>query len=252
MNDMRLQLNIVDSSPPVVCAAGDLDYVNCEALRKVLRDAVDRECGAVTLDLSGLDFIDSTGLRVLVATALDARQDDCKFQITSLSNQLYHMLEISGFGDLFELSAAPCPPDNPLPFGEPQKRTIEFAVASTCGACREARNKVYEFAALWGLDQSILDDIRLGIGEAVSNAVRHGNGTGAIFVRCKAESGLLRMTLKYPSTTFDPDAVPVPDVAKHPNGGMGIYFISLVMDRVIYSFENGHAIVELQKHLPID
>jgi anti-anti-sigma factor len=45
--------------------AGDLDLAGCEGLRRSLADLAAAVAGTVTLDLSGVTFIDCTCLRVL-------------------------------------------------------------------------------------------------------------------------------------------------------------------------------------------
>lgn len=65
---MNLQVHREDSpsGPAVITATGELDVYTAPRLREAL-DAEPAEAGLV-VDLSGLDFIDSTGLGVIVAT----------------------------------------------------------------------------------------------------------------------------------------------------------------------------------------
>lgn len=50
----------------VVAVSGDVDLANAPELRTCLADAVERH-PAVVVDLAGVEFMDSTGLGVLVA-----------------------------------------------------------------------------------------------------------------------------------------------------------------------------------------
>ena len=50
----------------VVTLRGDVDVYSSAQLREALTDLIDDGPGAIVLDLSGLDFLDSTGLGVLV------------------------------------------------------------------------------------------------------------------------------------------------------------------------------------------
>jgi anti-sigma B factor antagonist len=65
---LNLQVQRADSpsGPAVIAATGELDVYTAPRLREVL-DAEPAGAGLV-VDLSGLDFIDSTGLGVIVAT----------------------------------------------------------------------------------------------------------------------------------------------------------------------------------------
>jgi len=55
--------------------------------------------------------------------------------------------------------------------------------------------------------------------------------------------------LKYPSAVFDSHSVPAPDLESLSEGGMGIYFMRLVMDGVEYEFEDGCAMLTLEKRM---
>ena len=115
------------------------------------------------------------------------------------------------------------------------------------GSCHEARSAVCGFAAGAGYTPDMIDDIRLALGEAVSNAIRHGTRQGSIRIRAEREDDRLIVRISYPSSVFDPDSVPKPDLESGPSGGMGIYFMRLVMDEVSYYFEHDNATVELVK-----
>jgi anti-sigma B factor antagonist len=57
-----------------VLPRGELDLDTCEEIEQALSIALASEAAKVVLDLRGLDFLDSTGLRV-IATACRADED---------------------------------------------------------------------------------------------------------------------------------------------------------------------------------
>lgn len=63
-----------------VVGFGELDIAGCRQLGRTLRRAVARY-DRVVLDLSGLDFIDSCGVRCISEAALHARLVDRRFEI---------------------------------------------------------------------------------------------------------------------------------------------------------------------------
>ena len=75
---------------------GDLDRATADALGDRLRSL--REChDAVLLDLDELDFIDASGLHVVLCAARDAANDDWPFTVTRGSTRvrrLFAMLDI--------------------------------------------------------------------------------------------------------------------------------------------------------------
>jgi anti-anti-sigma factor len=246
----RLQLCVKPGSQTTIEAEGELDYQNCDMLERMIKEIINTS-DRVTLSLGSLNFVDSSGLRILVKAALDARKLDRTLRIDSLAPQLAHMLDVSDFGPLFEInhSQTVSEPDSPAyHFG---RKAASFQIPLCMASCRTARNEVCKFAADIGLMQTALDDVRLAVGEAVSNAVRHGGyaENESIHIECRVAGGKLVITLKYPSTRFDPESIPVPNKEMPAEGGMGIYFMRIVMDKVEYDFPCGYVKVTMEKKL---
>jgi serine/threonine-protein kinase RsbW len=245
-----LQLAVQHGPPPTIHAIGELNYTNCDKLAALIAQAHDGKGSVVQLDLRGLEFVDSSGLRILLTAARDAAEAGGKVHIVSLNRQFSHILEISGLGRLFDIapdayedvpSAGVCVPGMPL---------HSFSIPCVSSACHEARAGVRHFAMGMGFDDLALDDITLAVGEAVSNAVRHGTpGSKSVDVECSGDRCKLKLVLRYQSATFDPDSLPIPNIETKPSGGMGVYFMRLVMDQVHYDFSDGYATVTLEKQV---
>jgi anti-sigma B factor antagonist len=79
-----------------IAAAGELDLVTAAELQSSL----DAELGAghaIELDLAGVTFVDSTGLRVLVQTAQRAEQAGLSFTLLRpLPAQMRRVLQVTG------------------------------------------------------------------------------------------------------------------------------------------------------------
>lgn len=250
--DSRLQLNIEDTIPPMIHAVGELDHQNCDELGVMIRETLDNGCSTVALGLGGLDYIDSSGVRVLVKMAYDARRNGGSVRIDSISHQLHRVLETSGFKHLFDMSSDPSEiiPSSGMPEKPAAGSSLSFQVPAVISSCRDARNQVANFASSVGITPPLLDDIKLAVGEAFSNAARHGAQTeGWIFVKCRADGEYFTVVIRYPSDTFDPNSVPIPDPSNPSEGGMGIYFMNLIMDEVTYSFDGGYTILTLKKRI---
>ncbi|MDO8587210.1 MAG: anti-sigma factor antagonist [Armatimonadota bacterium] len=246
--DVLLKFKLESGPAPIIHAAGELNYTNCDRLKGIITNNVD---GAVLeLDLAGLEFVDSSGLRILLTGARDAMKQGATLRIVSMNRQFRHILDLSGLGHLFEIAPGACAPEAPLSVCRPVVSPYTFHVLCDGNACHDVRKVVREFAAGMGFDDVALDDISLAVGEAASNAVRHGNSHGAtVEIDCRAEGCRLSLALRYPSDAFDPDSLPVPDMGAAPSGGMGVYFMRLVMDRVHYDFGDGCALLTLEKNM---
>jgi anti-anti-sigma factor len=84
----------------VVRASGALDASQAKTFEVELREALTGEASAVLLDLSELEFIDSTGLRTLMIAAEEAGSDGDKLRVRrSLSPAVERLLDLTGLAD---------------------------------------------------------------------------------------------------------------------------------------------------------
>jgi len=65
---------VVDAEHGVVRASGELDIGGAPAMRNALRQAFDSGATEVVLDMGGVTFMDSTGLRELLRVTSDGRR----------------------------------------------------------------------------------------------------------------------------------------------------------------------------------
>lgn len=80
--------------------AGRLDGTNSAEADTRLSDAVGRN-PTLILDLAGLDYISSAGLRVLLKAAKQAQTAKQKLVLAGLQPAVKQVFEISGFNTLF-------------------------------------------------------------------------------------------------------------------------------------------------------
>jgi anti-sigma B factor antagonist len=82
----------------LVTPRGELDVATQGELRTVLEREVAR--GAVTLDLSGLRFLDTSGLRLILETAEAARRDRFDFAVLPGSPSVQRLFDVAGVREL--------------------------------------------------------------------------------------------------------------------------------------------------------
>lgn len=243
----RLQLHLQTDPKWLVRACGELDYDNCSHFGELVRSTLHGCDDSVELCLGGLDFVDSSGLRELIVSAQEAQANDRVLRIVSLTSQLDHVLRVARVDALFDIAAEPVLPGNYQP--QPLPADVVHEMDSELDACGGGREVICRFAENLGFRSPALDDFRLAVGEALSNAVRHGDCKGhRIHIHCCQTDGGVEVNLTYPSQRFDPDGVMQPDLKQFPTGGMGIYFMRLVLDHLSYNFDNGHVTVTLLKN----
>ena len=92
-------LTIDGKGPGVVALAGRLDAAESPRAQAAL-DAVH---GIVNLDCTGLEYISSAGLGVLLKTQKRLLASGGKLRLAGVSRHLQDILEYSGFDQIFEI-----------------------------------------------------------------------------------------------------------------------------------------------------
>jgi anti-sigma B factor antagonist len=87
----------------VVTVAGDLEFGTAASLRTTLIDLSQQGCNPLVVDLSGLEFIDSTGLSLLVQAKQRIESQGHQFVLRNPTDRVRRVLEISGLADLFTI-----------------------------------------------------------------------------------------------------------------------------------------------------
>lgn len=82
---------------------GELDPHTAPDLRAEVDAAVDDDTTLVVFDLRALDFLDSSGLRVILATHRRVTEQGGRFVLRSPSPSTSRILEITGLPDLLEI-----------------------------------------------------------------------------------------------------------------------------------------------------
>jgi anti-sigma B factor antagonist len=85
-----------DGNELVVRASGELDIASAKLLADELRTAVDSEASVIVLDLKGVSFIDSTGLRALVLAGAHSRSQSDRLGMLCGSGPVQKALKVSG------------------------------------------------------------------------------------------------------------------------------------------------------------
>jgi anti-anti-sigma factor len=83
----------------LIRAAGEIDLSSVAALRREL-DAARAEAVTVLLDLSGVTFIDSSGLHLLLHASHSSAVSDWDFFVVRPSESVLRLTELSGTADL--------------------------------------------------------------------------------------------------------------------------------------------------------
>jgi anti-anti-sigma factor len=100
VTDNQLQIvRSVDADDPrvtVLAVSGDLDLATSEQLERSISDAAGSRPSEIVLDLRQVNFMDSSGLRAIVASGEELGGSGTRVCIDGLSGAAQRLLEVTG------------------------------------------------------------------------------------------------------------------------------------------------------------
>lgn len=238
--------------------AGDIDIAVVPDLRASLDQVIETGCDNIVLDLAGVTYADSSALGLLVWLDHRLQSRDGKAILAGANHDVARIFELSGL-----LSVAGC---------LEEREDVESAVAcfdvvgtaatadwshtlempADVQALAGVREQVHDLVGTLDFGESALFDIKVAVGEALANAVRHGSptdGQAAIHVAVTAYPDRVVLQVTDSGGSFDGDHVCSDDL--YAVGGRGVMFMRALMDQVCFSpIEGGGTEVTLVKHRP--
>lgn len=98
------------------------------------------------------------------------------------------------------------------------------------------RKELGELLAFSGLNEKKKHEVTLAVDEAMANVIRHGyqGACGPIEVFFRNYADRVEVLIRDFGKCFDPTQIPTPELPPRKPGGLGVYFIRTVMDKVQY------------------
>jgi anti-sigma B factor antagonist len=82
-----------------ICLFGELDLATADAVEKELLRVEATDADAIVIDLSGLTFIDSTGVRLLLYAAMRSRADSDRLALLRGGAAVQRVFELTALED---------------------------------------------------------------------------------------------------------------------------------------------------------
>ena len=115
---------------------------------------------------------------------------------------------------------------------------------------------IVDFGKENNLSDKVIYDINLALEEVVSNIIFYGyedNSEHRIIIHFDLRDKELILRVTDDAKPFNPQEVPEPDIGKpieeRQIGGLGIYFVRNLMDKVEYKREQGKNILVMKKEI---
>jgi anti-sigma B factor antagonist len=90
-----------------VTVVGEVDTFTAPVLRSSLDTQLEQSPSELVIDLSGVQFLGSAGLAVLVETQKSARARDIGLRLIATTRAVTRPLEVTGLIDLFTIADSP-------------------------------------------------------------------------------------------------------------------------------------------------
>jgi len=240
----------------VIRLSGDIDMAMVPELRTDLGNAIEGGCAHLVLDLSDVVYADSSALGLLVWLDHQLRPRGGRMVLASANRDIARILELSGLVSVASSLAMSPNVEGaleglalPLEPAEELWRT-ELEMKASVDQLGSMREEVCQLITPLGFAESAVFDIRVALGEALANAVRHGSpadGKASVDVRVIAYAD--RVVLEVVDFGAGFDGTPPESTDVYAPGGRGVTFMRALTDRV--DFEKpaeGGTLVRLVKH----
>jgi serine/threonine-protein kinase RsbW len=241
----------------VIHVDGDMDSSVVPEMRALIEAEVCAGCTIVVMDLSCVTYADSSALGLIVW--LDARLAPMggKVVLAGADRNVNRVLELSGLIGLApsiamagDTEAALAGLNLPQEVSEPAWEEA-LTMPALLEKMSSTRSLVCDLVAPLGLTEGALFDVKVAVGEALANAVRHGSPKGGddeVLVTVSAYDDRVVIGVRDTGEGFDGDPLAGDDV--YASGGRGVMFMRALMDRVEFTrCDDGGTLVRLTKRL---
>jgi len=104
---LKIQLKTVSDSETWVYITGDVNIQTSPSLRTQLKPLFDQKGGNIHIDLSGVSFMDSSGIATLVEGLQWARNKDGHFVLHDLQETVNDIFVLAKLDTVFEMVGKP-------------------------------------------------------------------------------------------------------------------------------------------------
>lgn len=98
---MNIEKSFVDKDL-TVSIEGRIDTITSDDLDKSLKEEIGN-ITSLTLDFSNVEYISSSGLRVIIATQKRLNDDDVRMKITNVNEIIKEIFHMSGFDKILDI-----------------------------------------------------------------------------------------------------------------------------------------------------
>ena len=99
---MKVEIR-VEGKYLIISLRGELDVESSQEMKSEVRKLISSEAPNVVIDLTNVNYVDSSGLGTLIALQKDARFNGGSLSIVGASQQIRRVMKMTNLDKLFEL-----------------------------------------------------------------------------------------------------------------------------------------------------
>lgn len=101
---MEVNIIVNDAEKAMIALAGHLDTLAAQSLTEQLAPVMEHAGKKITLDFTNLDYISSSGLRVLILLNKKAKEQGGHVTIVGMKDNILQIFQIVGFDKIFTIN----------------------------------------------------------------------------------------------------------------------------------------------------
>ncbi|ADU28632.1 anti-sigma factor antagonist [Evansella cellulosilytica] len=103
---MNLQVDVKDKGQAkTVHLNGEVDVYTADSLKKVLLPLAEKNNETIVVDLSNVNYIDSTGLGIFIGALKATNKSGSQFKITGVNARIKRLFSITGLDEVIDIDA---------------------------------------------------------------------------------------------------------------------------------------------------
>jgi anti-anti-sigma factor len=235
--------------------SGELDTTTVPELRAVVDRAVNHGCLTVVCDLENVSYMDSSALGFLVWADRRLQPVSGRLVLAGANPDVTRIIELSGLIGIVPSVSAAVSVGDALSTITPQfedsepQWTESFSFPAELSMMASVRSRIAELVKPLGLSESAQFDLKVAVGEALANAIRHGSPRGTtdeVAVVVTAYPDRIVVGVSDSGCGFDGTANAGTDI--YAPSGRGVLFMRALADSVEFALgANGGTCVQLVK-----
>jgi len=228
-------INILEEKDNIVVKiSGEIDVFNVSQFNeRVSNIKLDKK--NIVINVSDLEFLDSSGLGVLIELSKKANQKDLVVELHNPPDHILKLLSTTGVDKLFKIKMDQNYILNDGNIDDFCEDELNIVLPSKPAYVGVARLALSATASRYGFDIESIEDIKIAVTEVLTNAISHnGPKVESVSIKTKfyCKERVLRIDVSDEGIGFDERLLEESSLQNIEPGGLGLFIVKSLMDKV--------------------